>query len=40
MLAHVEAKMIKPAPERPYEGVISIHAELSPMASSEYEPGR
>ena len=40
VLAHVDAKMVKPQPERPYEGQISIHSEISPMASSEYESGR
>ncbi|KAG5645316.1 hypothetical protein DXG03_006505 [Asterophora parasitica] len=40
VLAHVEGKMVKPPPERPFEGMITIHSEISPMASSEYEPGR
>ncbi|THV05038.1 ribosomal protein S5 domain 2-like protein [Dendrothele bispora CBS 962.96] len=40
VLAHVDAKMIKPPPERPFEGLITIHSEISPMASSEYEVGR
>ncbi|KAH9931740.1 ribosomal protein S5 domain 2-like protein [Amylocystis lapponica] len=40
VLAQVDAKMVKPPPERPLEGIISIHSEISPMASSEYEPGR
>ncbi|KAG6902136.1 hypothetical protein C0995_003893 [Termitomyces sp. Mi166 len=40
VLAQVEGKMVKPPPERPYEGIITIHPEISPMASSEYEPGR
>ncbi|TEB22926.1 ribosomal protein S5 domain 2-like protein [Coprinellus micaceus] len=40
VIAYVEGKMVKPTPERPYEGVITINSELSPMASSEYEPGR
>ncbi|GBE85648.1 Exosome complex component rrp45 [Sparassis crispa] len=40
VLAQVDAKMVKPPPERPLEGIISIISELSPMASSEYEPGR
>ncbi|EIM80688.1 ribosomal protein S5 domain 2-like protein [Stereum hirsutum FP-91666 SS1] len=40
VLAQVDAKMIRPTPERPYEGQILIHSEISPMASSEYEPGR
>ena len=40
VIAQVDAKMAKPQPERPFEGTISIHSEISPMASSEYEPGR
>ncbi|OCH85187.1 ribosomal protein S5 domain 2-like protein [Obba rivulosa] len=40
VLAQVDAKMVKPPPERPLEGIISIHSEISPMASSDYELGR
>ncbi|KAL5500880.1 RRP45 [Sanghuangporus vaninii] len=40
VLAHVDAKMIKPPEERPLEGIITIHSEISPMASSDFEPGR
>ncbi|ESK97192.1 exosome complex exonuclease rrp45 [Moniliophthora roreri MCA 2997] len=40
VLANVDAKMVKPPPERPFEGLITIHSEISPMASSEYELGR
>ncbi|EMD35707.1 hypothetical protein CERSUDRAFT_115670 [Gelatoporia subvermispora B] len=40
VLAQVDAKMVKPLPERPLEGIITIHSEISPMASSDYEPGR
>ena len=40
VLAQVDAKMVKPQPERPFEGSIIIHSEISPMASSDYEPGR
>ncbi len=40
VIAQVDAQMVKPAPERPYEGVITIVSELSPMTSTEYEPGR
>ncbi|TFY50716.1 hypothetical protein EVG20_g11368 [Dentipellis fragilis] len=40
VLAHVDAKMVRPPPERPYEGIITVHSEISPMASSLYEPGR
>ncbi|KAF8509887.1 ribosomal protein S5 domain 2-type protein [Hysterangium stoloniferum] len=37
VIGHVEAAMVKPLPERPFEGILTIHSELSPMASSEYE---
>ncbi|TCD71076.1 hypothetical protein EIP91_000168 [Steccherinum ochraceum] len=40
VLAQVDAKMVKPPPERPLEGMITIHSEVSPMAGTEYEPGR
>ncbi|EGN97342.1 hypothetical protein SERLA73DRAFT_169702 [Serpula lacrymans var. lacrymans S7.3] len=40
VIAQVDGKMVKPLPERPFEGMITIHSEISPMASSEYEPGR
>ncbi|KAH8823053.1 ribosomal protein S5 domain 2-like protein [Flagelloscypha sp. PMI_526] len=41
VLAHVTGKMVKPPPERPFEGILSIHAEISPMAGWEdYEAGR
>ncbi|KAF4588066.1 hypothetical protein EYR38_010027 [Pleurotus pulmonarius] len=40
VLAQVDAKMVKPPPERPFEGMVSIHSEISPMASPEYEFGR
>jgi hypothetical protein len=40
VVAQVDAKMVKPPPERPFEGIITIHAEISPMASPDYEPGR
>ncbi|KAI0791305.1 ribosomal protein S5 domain 2-like protein [Abortiporus biennis] len=40
VLAQVDGKMVKPPPERPLEGIITIHSEISPMASSDYEPGR
>ncbi|KAG6336204.1 hypothetical protein ID866_2881 [Astraeus odoratus] len=40
VIAYVEAKMIKPPPERPLEGIITIHSEISPMASVDYELGR
>ncbi|KAF7323182.1 Exosome complex component rrp45 [Mycena chlorophos] len=37
VLAQVEARMVKPTPERPFEGIVTIHSEISPMASPEYE---
>ncbi|KIJ67446.1 hypothetical protein HYDPIDRAFT_84405 [Hydnomerulius pinastri MD-312] len=40
VIAYVEAKMVKPPPERPFEGMITIHSEISPMASVDYELGR
>jgi exosome complex component RRP45 len=40
VIASVSAEMIRPAEERPYEGILSVHAELSPMAGVEYESGR
>lgn len=40
VIATIDAKMVKPTADRPYEGMISIHSEISPMASSEYEQGR
>jgi len=40
ILAHLSAKMVKPAPERPFEGTVTIHSDISPMAASQYEPGR
>ncbi|KAH7886803.1 ribosomal protein S5 domain 2-type protein [Phlebopus sp. FC_14] len=40
VVAYVEAKMAKPTAERPFEGIISIHSEISPMASVDYELGR
>ncbi|KAF9005130.1 ribosomal protein S5 domain 2-type protein [Cyathus striatus] len=40
VLAQVDAKMVKPPPERPFEGMITIHSEISPMASTDYEVGR
>ncbi|KAJ2988549.1 hypothetical protein NUW54_g9080 [Trametes sanguinea] len=40
VLAQIDGKMVKPPPERPLEGIITIHSELSSMASNEYELGR
>ena len=40
VLAIVDGKMIRPAPNRPFEGVVDISCEVSPMAGGEYEGGR
>ena len=40
VLAQVDGKMVKPTPERPLEGIMTINSEISPMASTDYEPGR
>ncbi|KAJ7594934.1 ribosomal protein S5 domain 2-type protein [Mycena floridula] len=40
VIAQVDASMVKPPPERPFDGTLTIHSEISPMASSEYELGR
>ncbi|TFK96510.1 ribosomal protein S5 domain 2-type protein [Pterulicium gracile] len=39
-IAYVDAKIVKPEAARPFEGLISINSEISPMASTEYETGR
>jgi exosome complex RNA-binding protein Rrp42 (RNase PH superfamily) len=40
VLAFVEGKMVRPMADRPFEGMVTIHSEISPMASNEYETGR
>jgi exosome complex component RRP45 len=40
VLAVVEASMIRPTPERPYEGVLNINVEMGPMTGVEYEAGQ
>ncbi|KAF8548812.1 ribosomal protein S5 domain 2-like protein [Imleria badia] len=40
VIAHVEVKMVKPPRERPFGGMITIHSEISPMTSADYELGR
>jgi len=40
VIAQVVATMARPRPDRPYEGTLTIHSELSPMASPAYEAGR
>ena len=32
--------MVKPTSDRPYEGMMTINCEISPMASTEFEQGR
>ncbi|KZV95603.1 ribosomal protein S5 domain 2-like protein [Exidia glandulosa HHB12029] len=39
VICSIDAKMVRPSPERLFEGVISLHSEISPMASTEYEAG-
>ncbi|KAG8928804.1 hypothetical protein FRC02_006446 [Tulasnella sp. 418] len=40
VLADVSASITRPRSDRPYEGLLTIHSEISPMASSVYEVGR
>lgn len=40
VLVQVSAEIVKPLPDRPYEGFLIIASEISPMASSSYEAGR
>ncbi|KAG8904976.1 hypothetical protein FRB99_000935 [Tulasnella sp. 403] len=40
VLADVSASIVRPRSDRPYEGILTIHSEISPMASSVYEAGR
>ena len=40
VLATATAELIEPYPDRPTEGVLQFFAELSPMASPAFEPGR
>ncbi|GAA6001171.1 hypothetical protein JCM10207_007443 [Rhodosporidiobolus poonsookiae] len=40
VLAQVSAEVVKPLPDRPYEGFLTLHTEISPMASAAYEAGR
>ncbi|KAF5319211.1 hypothetical protein D9619_008721 [Psilocybe cf. subviscida] len=40
VLAQVEGRMVRPQPERPFEGSITIHSEISPMASTRPALGR
>ena len=40
VLAVASAELVEPYPDRPAEGVLQFFAELSPMASPAFEPGR
>ncbi|GIX65924.1 3' exoribonuclease family, domain 1 containing protein [Babesia caballi] len=40
VFAAVAAEIVEPNPERPNEGILSFHVEISPMCSNSYEPGR
>ncbi|KZO91951.1 hypothetical protein CALVIDRAFT_541439 [Calocera viscosa TUFC12733] len=40
VIAQVTATVTRPSPERPFEGILLITTEFSPMASSAYETGR
>ena len=38
--AQVSAEVVRPNVDRPYEGVLQISTEITPMASAVYELGR
>lgn len=40
VVAQVSAEVVKPLPDRPYEGFVNLTTEISPMASAAYEAGR
>lgn len=40
VIAQVSGTIGRPKPDRPYEGLLTINSEISPMASSVYESGR
>lgn len=40
VVADVSAAIVRPRTDRPFEGIMTIHSEISPMAASVYEPGR
>ncbi|GAA5999306.1 exosome complex component RRP45 [Rhodotorula paludigena] len=40
VIAQVSAEVVKPLPDRPYEGFVNLVTEISPMASAAYEAGR
>ncbi|MBW0483073.1 hypothetical protein O181_022788 [Austropuccinia psidii MF-1] len=38
--AHVSANLVKPKPDRPFEGLFHVSSEINPLASSAFESGR
>ncbi|GAA5861510.1 hypothetical protein JCM5353_003511 [Sporobolomyces roseus] len=40
VIAQVSAEIVKPQPDRPYEGFLTLNTEIGPMASSVFEAGR
>lgn len=40
VVVQVSAEIVKPLPDRPYEGFLVLSSEISPMASISYEAGR
>ncbi|KDQ17394.1 hypothetical protein BOTBODRAFT_30200 [Botryobasidium botryosum FD-172 SS1] len=40
VIAQVSGTIVRPRADRPYEGLLNIHSEISPMASSVYDSGR
>lgn len=38
--AHISATIEKPKPDRPFEGLLQVSAEVNPLASFVYETGR
>ncbi|GAA5973848.1 hypothetical protein JCM21900_006707 [Sporobolomyces salmonicolor] len=40
VVVQVSAEVVKPLPDRPYEGFLILATEISPMASGAYEAGR
>ncbi|KAG9006734.1 hypothetical protein FRB94_013858 [Tulasnella sp. JGI-2019a] len=40
VIADILATIVRPRTDRPFEGIMSIHSEISPMAASVYEAGR
>jgi len=40
VIAQVSAEIVKPQPDRPYEGFLTLNTEIGPMASSAFEAGR